>query len=41
LRTTRFREDARGIILDCVGGTDEDGVIFCGSGATGAVNGSS
>jgi selenocysteine lyase/cysteine desulfurase len=38
LQTTRFREDARRIILDCVGGGDEDGVIFCGSGATGAVN---
>jgi len=38
LQTTQFREDARRIILECVGGTDEDGVIFCGSGATGAVN---
>jgi selenocysteine lyase/cysteine desulfurase len=38
LQTTRFREDARSIILDCVGGAEEDGVIFCGSGATGAVN---
>jgi selenocysteine lyase/cysteine desulfurase len=38
LQTTRFREDARRIILDSVGGTDEDVVIFCGSGATGAIN---
>jgi selenocysteine lyase/cysteine desulfurase len=37
LQTTRFREDARAIILDSVGGTEEDVVIFCGSGATGAI----
>ncbi len=39
LQTTRFREDARRIILDAVGGSAEDDcVIFCGSGATGAIN---
>ncbi len=38
LQTTRFREDARRIILEACGGTDEDVVIFCGSGATGAIN---
>jgi selenocysteine lyase/cysteine desulfurase len=38
LQTTRLREDARQIIHDAVGGTDEDVVIFCGSGATAAVN---
>ncbi|MBK8166742.1 MAG: aminotransferase class V-fold PLP-dependent enzyme [bacterium] len=38
LQTTRFREDARRIIRDAVGGTDQDVVIFCGSGATGAIN---
>ncbi len=38
LQTTRFREDARRIVLESVGGTDADGVIFCGSGATAAVN---
>lgn len=37
-QTTRFREGARRIIKEAVGGTDEDAVIFCGSGATGAVN---
>jgi len=37
LQTTRFREDARGIIRDAVGGTDRDVVVFTGSGATGAV----
>ncbi len=38
LQTTRFREDARAQILDSVGGTHDDVVIFCGSGATGAIN---
>ncbi len=38
LQTTRFREEARQIILEACGGTDEDVVIFCGSGATGAIN---
>jgi len=38
LQTTRFREDARRIILEAVGGNDQDVVIFCGSGATGAIN---
>ncbi|MFI2435859.1 aminotransferase class V-fold PLP-dependent enzyme [Streptomyces sp. NPDC018693] len=38
LQTTRLREDARRIIRDAVGGTEEDLVIFCGSGATAAVN---
>jgi selenocysteine lyase/cysteine desulfurase len=38
LATTRLREDARRIIHDAVGGTADDLVIFCGSGATAAVN---
>jgi selenocysteine lyase/cysteine desulfurase len=38
LQTTRLREDARRLIRDAVGGTDLDVVIFCGSGATAAVN---
>jgi len=38
LQTMRFREDARRTILDAVRGSDDDVVIFCGSGATGAVN---
>ncbi len=38
LQTTRFREDARRIILESVGGSGDDVVIFCGSGATGAIN---
>ncbi len=37
LQTTTFREEARRIIRDSVGGTDDDVVIFCGSGATGAI----
>ncbi|MEC9073479.1 MAG: aminotransferase class V-fold PLP-dependent enzyme, partial [Myxococcota bacterium] len=38
LQTSRFREDARRIIRDAVGGSEEDVVLFCGSGATGAIN---
>lgn len=38
LQTTRFREDARRLIRNAVGGSDQDVVIFCGSGATGAIN---
>jgi selenocysteine lyase/cysteine desulfurase len=38
LQTTRLREDARRIIRDAVGGDDENVVIFCGSGATAAVD---
>ncbi|HQY64091.1 MAG: aminotransferase class V-fold PLP-dependent enzyme [Myxococcales bacterium] len=37
-QTTRFREDARAIIAAATGCTDEDCVIFCGSGATAAIN---
>jgi len=38
-QTNRFREDARAIIRDSVGATpDEHAVIFCGSGATAAVD---
>ena len=36
-QTTRFREDARRIILEACGGGDDDVVIFAGSGATGAI----
>ncbi len=38
LQTTRFREEARRIIRDAVGGNDDHAVIFCGSGSTGAIN---
>ena len=38
LQTTRFREEARAIICDAVGGTEEHAVIFCGSGSTGAID---
>jgi selenocysteine lyase/cysteine desulfurase len=38
LQTGRLREDARRVIRDAVGGTEDDLVIFCGSGATAAVN---
>ena len=38
LQTTRFREDARRIILEACGGDERDVVIFAGSGATGAID---
>ncbi|MGW5153309.1 aminotransferase class V-fold PLP-dependent enzyme [Rhodococcus koreensis] len=38
LQTSLLREDARQLIHDSVGGTEADLVIFCGSGATTAVN---
>src|SRR5437868_3690410 len=38
LQTTRFREEARRIIRDADGATDQHAVIFCGSGSTAAVN---
>src|SRR6266581_3900712 len=38
LQTSRLREDARQIIREAVGGTEDDLVIFCGSGATAAVS---
>jgi selenocysteine lyase/cysteine desulfurase len=38
LQTTRLREDARRLILETVGGTDDHVAIFCGSGSTAAVN---
>ena len=38
LQTTRLREDARRIVREAVGGDDGTCVIFCGSGATGAVD---
>ena len=37
-QTTQFREDARQIIKDAVGGSDDDVVLFCGSGATAAIH---
>lgn len=38
LQTTRLREDARRIIHRAVGGGGDDVVVFCGSGATGAID---
>ncbi len=38
LQTTHFREQAREIIRNAVGAGAEDAVIFCGTGATGAIN---
>jgi selenocysteine lyase/cysteine desulfurase len=38
LQTTRFREEARRLVRDGVGGDDRHAVIFVGSGSTAAVN---
>lgn len=38
LQTTRFREDARQIIKECVGASADYALIFSGSGTTGAVD---
>jgi selenocysteine lyase/cysteine desulfurase len=38
LRTTRLREQARRTIRDAVGGDEDTVVIFCGSGATAAID---
>ncbi len=38
LQTTRLREDARRVIREAVGGTEDDVVLFCGSGSTGAID---
>lgn len=37
-QSTAFREEARQIIAKSIGANDEDAVIFCGSGCTGAVD---
>ncbi len=37
LQTTRFREEARQIIRDCVGADEDHAVLFCGSGSTYAI----
>ena len=37
-QTTRLREDARQIITDAIDGDDDTCVIFCGAGATGAID---
>src|SRR5437588_12525815 len=38
-QTTRFREEARAIILRALGGNPEEhAVVFCGTGSTGAIN---
>jgi selenocysteine lyase/cysteine desulfurase len=38
LQTTRLREDARRLIHGAVGGSEDDVVIFCGTGSTGAID---
>lgn len=38
LQTSRFREEARSIIAECTGATDDHVVLFCGSGSTHAID---
>jgi selenocysteine lyase/cysteine desulfurase len=38
LQTTRFREESRSIIRECVGAGPDHAVLFCGSGSTGAID---
>ncbi|HTL41302.1 MAG TPA: aminotransferase class V-fold PLP-dependent enzyme [Pseudolysinimonas sp.] len=38
LQTSRFREEARDIIAECTGATDDHVVLFCGSGSTYAID---
>jgi selenocysteine lyase/cysteine desulfurase len=38
LQTTRFREEARNVIREALGASQEHAVIFCGSGSTAAIN---
>jgi selenocysteine lyase/cysteine desulfurase len=38
LQTTHLREDARRLIHQAVGGSEDDVVIFCGTGVTGAID---
>ncbi len=37
-QTTRFREDARRLVADSLGATDDYAVLFAGSGTTGAID---
>lgn len=38
LQSSRFRDEAREIIKECLGATDDHALLFCGSGATAAVD---
>ncbi len=38
LQTTRFREEARSIIAQCMGAGDQHAILFCGSGSTSAID---
>ncbi len=37
-QSSAFREQARSIIANAIGASDEDAIIFCGSGCTGAID---
>lgn len=38
LQTSRFRDEARAIIAECVGASEQHAVLFCGSGTTAAID---
>lgn len=38
LQTSRFREEARAIVAECTGATEDHVVLFCGSGSTYAID---
>ena len=38
LQTSRYREEARAIVAECTGATDDHVVLFCGSGSTYAID---
>jgi selenocysteine lyase/cysteine desulfurase len=38
LQTSRYREEARSIVANCTGATDDHVVLFCGSGSTYAID---
>src|SRR5882757_4898242 len=38
LQTSRYREEARAIIAECTGATEDHVVLFCGSGSTYAID---
>ena len=38
LQTSRFRDEARATVAQCLGATEEHAVLFCGSGSTAAID---
>ena len=38
LQTSKYRDEARAIVAECLGASDEHAVLFCGSGSTAAID---